>query len=120
MEIRTSTVDQGSRFALLPFAISSSGLAGLLDPRRGGCGSSFRTGFGGRFGGRIGIVFGFGDLAELLQVLLDGAGSASDGVGSQLEDVNDAILMMLELEWGTCLLGDGFKVEFHVRDLEDG
>ena len=81
MEIRTNTLDQGSRFALLPFAISTSGLAGLLDPSRGGSGS-----FSGSFGGRrVGIGFGFGDLAELLQVLLDSAGSASDGVGGELE-----------------------------------
>ena len=84
-KIRTITYDQGSRFALLPFAISSSGLAGLLDPSRRGSGS-FSWSFGGSFGGRrVGIGFGFGGLAELLQVLLDGAGSASDGVRRELE-----------------------------------
>lgn len=80
-KIRTNNSDQGSRFALLPFAISSSGLAGLLDPSRRGSGS-FSWSFGGK---RVGIGFGFGDLAELLQVLLDGAGSASDGVRRELE-----------------------------------
>ena len=83
MEIRTHTLDQGSRLALLPFTISSSGLAGLLDPSRGGS-DSFSGSFGGR---RVGIGFGFGDLAELLHVLLDGAGSASDGVGGQLKGI---------------------------------
>ena len=84
-KIRTNTFDQGITFALLPFAISSSGLAGLLDPSRGGSGS-FSWSFGGSFGGRrVGIGLGFGDLAELLQVLLDGAGSASDGVRRELE-----------------------------------
>ena len=34
-------------------------------------------------------------------------------------DVSDAILLMVELEWGTCLLGDGFEVEFNARDLEN-
>lgn len=34
-------------------------------------------------------------------------------------DVSDAMLLMVELEWGTCLLGDGFEVEFNVGDLEN-
>ena len=87
----------GGRFALPPFASSSSSsrLAALLDTsgRSSNCltrtlagwdagrgGSLSSGGFAG--GGRIGI--GLSHLAQLLQVLLDCAGGADGGVGGEL------------------------------------
>ena len=89
-EIRTC-VDSSSRLGLLSSASSSSRLTGLLDPpsRRSGClarSFGFRGSVGFRRLGRsCRTRFGLGDLAQLLELLLDGAGSANDGVGGQLE-----------------------------------
>lgn len=86
--VHTRIVDVDS-FALLSFA-SSSRLAGLLDS----CRSSSRrlarsfagSGGVGRFAGSCGSSFAQSDLTELLQVLLDSAGSAMHLIGSQLEE----------------------------------
>ena len=88
-DIRTGIFDCGSRFSLLSFS-SGGRLAGLLDASRGRSSGFLARNFDGSGdGGRVarsgGIGFGLSDLAELLQVLLDGARSASDGVGSELE-----------------------------------
>lgn len=84
-EIRTSIVDGGGRFTLLSFAASSR-LAGLLDSSRSSSrlARSFDRSGNSRFAGCGGISVDLSDLAELLQVLLDSAGSASDYVGSKL------------------------------------
>ncbi len=84
--IRTFIVRIGSRFTLLPFTFSGR-LAGLLDSSGGSGGFAriLRGGGGsGRFVWSAGSGVGLGDLAELLEVLLDGAGSAGGGFVGEL------------------------------------
>lgn len=90
--IHTIIVDV-SGFTLLSFT-SNSGLAGLLNSSRSSdallARSLDRRGSGS---GVVGLArssrtsVALGDLTEFLQVLLDGAGSASGYIGSKLEKI---------------------------------
>lgn len=88
-------MSHSGKLALFAFTFRS-GLARLLDPVGGRTGCFARSGFfagsgrgsrrlaGRSSGGGIGRV-GLGEFAELLEMLLDGAGGAGDGFGRELE-----------------------------------
>ena len=84
--MRTGIVHGGGRFPLISLA-SSSKLTGLLNSSRSSSRLARSLGSSGdrrlARGGRISR--GLSGLAELLQVLLDGAGSAVDFISTKLQ-----------------------------------